>query len=69
MMSSLAESYQRIKDMISDREIEPCPRMNTDLCLYSEFPDEEKNPISFDSCVLMRCDRCIFQVIARSLRK
>lgn len=62
MIPSVVESHQRIKAMIKDRGIEPCPRINTDQCLYDEFPDEEKNPISFDACVLMRCDKCIFNV-------
>ena len=57
------EAHASIQAMIAERGIEPCPRMNTELCLYDAFPDEEELPISFDSCVLQRCDRCIFRVL------
>ena len=55
-------SVEAIKKMIHDREISPCPRMNTDECFYDAFPDEELKPITFDVCVLMRCDKCFFRV-------
>lgn len=64
MNKQVTESWNRIKQLITEREIEPCPRMNTDACTHSEFsdfPDPETLPMSFDVAVLLRCDRCIFR--------
>ncbi len=64
-MSQVIESWTKIKAMIAEREIEPCPRMNTESCQYDEFPDPETSPIGFDVAVLQRCDRCIFRVLEK----
>ena len=65
MNKQVKESWDRIKEMIRARDIQPCPRINTDKCPYSDyspFPDPENFPLCYDVSILMRCDQCIHNV-------
>ncbi len=64
--AGVQESFERLKQMVKERGIEPCPRIYTESCLYDDpFPDPETDPITYTVCLLQRCNRCIFRVLEK----
>jgi len=63
VQTPIDRAWKNIRKMIEDRNIKPCPRMNTDSCTHSEFPpfpNPKQNPLNYDITILLRCEKCIY---------